>query len=176
MTSNEVEGMVVPQFDDETDRKLCIICSKGTLDMAYPGLILANGALENGVEVHLFFTFWGLDMVTKKTMKKLTMTNMGNTSMRFPGSSLSMPQFMGIIPGMTAFSSWMMRKQIAGIEVPGLVDMLQHVADAGGKLWACQMSADMMKLTEDDLFDQVEAIINVDDFMQLSEDAQVLFI
>jgi peroxiredoxin family protein len=176
MTTSESNGLIVPSFDDDTDRKLCIICSKGTLDMAYPGLILANGALENGIEVHLFFTFWGLDMINKKTMKKLTITNTGNTSLRFPGSSLSMPQFMGIVPGMTAFSSWMMRRQIDGIEVPPLPEMMQHVADAGGHLWACKMSADMMKLEMDDLFDEVEAIINVDDFMQLSEDAQVLFI
>lgn len=175
MTSNE-GGFVAPDFGDDTDRKLAIICSKGTLDMAYPGLILANGALENGIEVHLFFTFWGFDMINKKTMKKLTVSNMGNTSMRFPGSSISMPQWMGIIPGMTKFLAWMMRRQIAGIQVPKVTDMLQHVVDAGGHLWACKMSADMMGLDEDDLFEEVEAIINVDDFMQLSEGAQVLFI
>ena len=50
-----------------TGRKLAIICSKGNLDMAYPGLILANAALGEGVETHLFFTFWGFDMITKST-------------------------------------------------------------------------------------------------------------
>ncbi|MGZ4608954.1 MAG: DsrE/DsrF/DrsH-like family protein, partial [Actinomycetes bacterium] len=51
---------IVPTFDDApTGRKLAIICSKGTLDMAYPGLILANAALGEGVECHMFFTFWG---------------------------------------------------------------------------------------------------------------------
>jgi peroxiredoxin family protein len=52
--------MIVPSFDDkvETDRTLAIICSKGSLDMAYPGLILGNAALGEGVDVHLFFTFW----------------------------------------------------------------------------------------------------------------------
>ena len=168
----------VPAFMDEEngDRKMAIICSKGTLDMAYPGLILANGALENGIETHLFFTFWGLDMINKKTMKKLTISNMGNTSMRFPGTSISMPQLMGIIPGMTAGMSWMMRKQVAGIDVPSVPEMMQHVADSGGHLWACKMSADMMKLGLDDMFDEVEDIINVDAFMDLSEGAQILFI
>ncbi|NQV05190.1 DsrE/DsrF/DrsH-like family protein [bacterium] len=176
MTTTENEGMVIPDFGDDSDRKLAIICSKGTLDMAYPGLILANGALENGIETHLFFTFWGLDMIQKKTMRKLTISSAGNTSMRFPGTSISMPQWMAWIPGMTKFQSWMMHRQVAGINVPNVPDMMQHVADAGGHMWACKMSADMMKLEENDLYDEVEAIINVDDFMQLSEGAQVLFI
>ena len=177
MTS-ETQSMAVPAFmdGDDSERKLAIICSKGTLDMAYPGLILANGALETGIETHLCFTFGGLDMVNKKTMKKLTMTSAGNTSMRFPGTAISMPQWMSWIPGMTKFQSWMMRKQIRDLEVPTVPDMLQHVADAGGHLWACKMSADMMKLELDDMFDEVEDIINVDAFMNLSEGAQVLFI
>jgi peroxiredoxin family protein len=174
----DTQELTAPAFMDEaeTDRKLAIICSKGTLDMAYPGLILANGALENGVETHLFFTFWGLDMINRKTIKKLSVTSAGNTSMRFPSTSISMPPLMSWIPGMTKFLTWMMRRQIKDLDVPTVPDMLQHVADAGGHLWACKMSADMMKLELDDMFDEVEDIINVDAFMALSEDAQVLFI
>ena len=176
--TTETNEMAVPAFMDEDDgeRKLASICSKGTLDMAYPGLILANGALENGIETHQYFTFWGLDMVNKKTMKKLTITSAGNTSMRFPGTSISMPQWMAWIPGMTKFQSWMMRKQISDLDVPNVTDMLQHVADAGGHRGACKMSADMMKLEIDDMFDEVEDIINDDAFMELSDGAQVLFI
>jgi len=176
--TTENQATAAPAFmdGDDVDRKMTIICSKGTLDMAYPGLILANGALENGIETHLFFTFWGLDMINKKTMKKLTMSSAGNTSMRFPGTSISMPQIMAWIPGMTKFQSWMMRKQIKDLDVPKVTDMLQHIVDAGGHLWACKMSADMMKLEMDDLFEEVEDIINVDAFMGISEDSQVLFI
>ena len=63
------ETSFVPSFDDEAEsgRKLAIICSKGNLDMAYPALILGNAALGEGIEVHLFFTFWGFDMINKKT-------------------------------------------------------------------------------------------------------------
>ena len=67
-------------FDENGDRKLCIICSKGTLDMAYPGLVLANAALMEGIDVTLFFTFWGLDMVNDKKMDNLKCTPLGNTS------------------------------------------------------------------------------------------------
>jgi peroxiredoxin family protein len=65
--------MIVPSFDDpqSTGRKLAIICSKGNLDMAYPGLILANAAVGEGIETHLFFTFWGFDIINKATMGDL---------------------------------------------------------------------------------------------------------
>ena len=70
-----VTAPIVPSFgEEESGRKLAIICSKGNLDMAYPGLILANAALGEGVETHLFFTFWGFDMINKKTMGDLKFT------------------------------------------------------------------------------------------------------
>jgi peroxiredoxin family protein len=83
--------MIVPSFDDEADsgRKLAIICSKGNLDMAYPGLILANAALGEGIETHLFFTFWGFDMINKETMGDLKFSFVGNTAMHMPGHSMS---------------------------------------------------------------------------------------
>jgi peroxiredoxin family protein len=84
MTTTE-NRPIVPAFDDvDTDRKLAIICSKGTLDMAYPGLVLANAALGEGVETHLFFTFWGFDMINKATMADLKFTMLGNTATHMP--------------------------------------------------------------------------------------------
>ena len=77
---------------DEKQRKLAIICSKGTLDMAYPGLVLANSALMSGIEVHMFFTFWGLDMITDKKMDHLKITPLGNPSMGSPIWSASCPE------------------------------------------------------------------------------------
>ena len=70
-------------FEDK-ERKLCIICSKGTLDMAYPGLVLANAALMEGIDVTMFFTFWGLDMITEKKMDYLKCTPLANPSMAMP--------------------------------------------------------------------------------------------
>jgi peroxiredoxin family protein len=174
MTINE--GFFTPDFDDDTDRKLCIICSKGTLDMAYPGLILANGALEEGIEVHLFFTFWGLDVIRKKTVDKLTVTPVGNTAMRMGGTSLAMPQLLGALPGMSRMASWMMKGKIAAIDVPTVREFITHVADAGGHFWACKMSVDMMGLNDDDFVDEVEETINVARFLRLSEGAQIVFV
>jgi peroxiredoxin family protein len=162
---------IVPDFGDEkpTGRKLAIICSKGNLDMAYPGLVLANAALGEGVETHLFFTFWGFDMITKSRMHDLKFTMLGNTATH-------MPQGLGGLPGMTAMATHMMRRQIADIGVPDVPEFLEQIVASGGHLWACRMSADMMHLTKDDLYEAVEGIINASDFIEKTEGAQLLFV
>jgi peroxiredoxin family protein len=174
-------GTVVPDFGDDTDRKICFVCSKGNLDMAYPALIMANGALGEGIETHIFFTFWGLDMINKKTMGDLKFTPLGNAAMHMPPgmgklSQMHMPQGLAGLPGMTAMATKMLKKQIAGVDVPEVPEFLQMLADMGAKLWACQMSVDMMGLDKDDLFDEVVDIINVSEFMELSEGAQIIFV
>ena len=161
---------IVPSFDDTaTDRKLAIICSKGGLDMAYPGLILANAALGEGVEVHLFFTFWGFDLINKATMGDLKFTMLGNTATH-------MPQGLGGLPGMTAMATAKLKKSIADLGVPEVPDFLQQIVDSGGQLWACRMSADMNHLEMDDLYDGVSAIISASDFIEMTDGAQILFI
>jgi peroxiredoxin family protein len=161
---------ITPSFDDvDTDRKLAIICSKGNLDMAYPGLVLANAALGEGIETHLFFTFWGFDMINKKTMADLKFTMLGNTATH-------MPQGLGGLPGMTTMATHQMKRAIADIGVPEVPEFLQQIVDSGGHLWACRMSADMQHLEKDDLYDEVEDIISASDFIDLTTGAQILFI
>jgi peroxiredoxin family protein len=171
---------VVPSFMDSDggDRKIAFICSKGNLDMAYPALIMANGALGEGIEVHIFFTFWGMDMVNKNTMNKLKFTPMGNTAMHPPGRHfrISMPQWLSGLPGMTWIATRMLRKQIKDQGVPPVPEFLDHLVESGAELWACKMSVDMMELTMDDMHDGVSDIINVTSFMELSDDAQVIFV
>src|SRR6476661_10532525 len=112
---------IVPSFDDEeTGRKLAIICSKGNLDMAYPGLILANAALGEGVETHLFFTFWGFDIINKKTMGDLKFTPLGNPATH-------MPQGLGGIPGVTHMATSKLKKSIADLDVPEVPEFLEHI-------------------------------------------------
>ena len=161
---------IVPDFGaTDTGRKLAIICSKGNLDMAYPGLILANAALGEGVETHLFFTFWGFDMITRRTMGELKFTPVGNTATH-------LPQGLTPMPGMTAMATHKMKKSIAGLGVPEVPELLQQIVDSGGHLWACRMSADMNHLTEEDLYEGVEGIISASDFIEMTEGAQLLFI
>jgi peroxiredoxin family protein len=169
---------IVPSFDDSASsgRKLAIICSKGNLDMAYPGLILANAALGEGVETHLFFTFWGFDIINKETMGDLKFTFVGNTAMHMPGHSSGIHHMLGALPGATAGATAMMKKMIADLDVPEVPEFLELLTASGCHMWACRMSADMNKLTEDDLYDGVEAIISASDFIEMTEGAQLLFI
>jgi len=169
MTNLETAPLVPSFGAEKADRKLAIICSKGNLDMAYPGLILANAALGEGVETHLFFTFWGFDMINKKTMRDLKFTMLGNTATH-------MPQGLGGLPGMTAMATKQMKKSIAEVGVPDVPEFLEQIVDSGGHLWACRMSADMQHLNEEDLYESVEAIISASDFIEKTEGAQLLFI
>jgi peroxiredoxin family protein len=181
-TSTETTTSVVPDFgDDASDRKICFICSKGNLDMAYPALIMASGALGEGIETHIFFTFWGMDMINKKTMGDLRFTPLGNAAMHMPPgmgklSEKHMPQGLGGLPGMTGMATKMLKKQIADLDVPEVPEFLQLLSDMGAQLWACKLSVDMMGLERDDLFEEVADIINVSEFMDLSEGAQIIFV
>ncbi|MFN8189071.1 MAG: DsrE/DsrF/DrsH-like family protein [Nocardioidaceae bacterium] len=169
----------VPSFDDDasSDRKLAIICSKGNLDMAYPGLILANAAVGEGIETHLFFTFWGFDMITKATMEHLKFSFVGNTAMHPPGhSGIGIHHMLGALPGATTMATKMMKKQIADLDVPEVPEFLDLLSGSGVHMWACRMSADMNHVTEEDLYDGVEAIISASDFIEMTEGAQLLFI
>jgi peroxiredoxin family protein len=151
------------------NRKLAIICSKGSLDMAYPGLVLANAALMEGIDVMMFFTFWGLEMVNKKTMNHLKATPLGNPSM-------PMPNVVGMLPGATDLATTMMRREIDKLDFPPVDEFLEMIHDAGGKLYGCRMAMDMMHLEREDLTDDVDEIIGAMEFMEMSEGAQIIFI
>ena len=178
MTTTDVRPSAVPSFaeEKETARKLAIICSKGNLDMAYPGLVLANAALGEGVETHLFFTFWGFDMITKSRMHHLQFSPVGNAAMHIPMGDKHLPQALAPMPGMTAMATRQLKKQIAELGVPEVPDFLDQIVAAGGHLWACRMSADLNHLEQADLRDDVEAIISASDFIEMTEGAQLLFI
>jgi peroxiredoxin family protein len=167
---------IIPSFGDDepTGRKLAIICSKGNLDMAYPGLILGNAALGEGVETHLFFTFWGFDMITKSRWNDLKFSPAGNTALHLPIKDIRLPQ--AFAPAMTGPATSMLKKQLAELDIPDVPDFLEQIVASGGHLWACRLSADMNKLTESDLYEGVEGIISASDFIEMTDGAQLLFI
>ena len=153
----------------EPIQAVSIICSKGALDMAYPGLILANAARMSGIEATMFFTFWGLDIITDKKVDKLKVSTVGNPSM-------GMPTMLGGLPGMEAFASTMMKKEMTKLDIPSVGEMLEILGDSGAHLYGCQMAMDMFKRTKDDLVPQVEDVISAMDFFDKAAGAQVLFI
>jgi len=168
-------SMITPNFgSDDSDRKLAIICSKGNLDMAYPGLILGNAALGEGVETHLFFTFWGFDMIIKSRMNDLQFSPAGNTALHLPIGDMHMPQTLA--PAMTGMATKMLKDQLKALKIPEVPDFLDQIVAAGGHLWACRLSADMNKVKETDLRDDVEGIISASDFIEMTGGAQLLFI
>ena len=154
---------------EEKERKLAIICSKGSLDMAYPGLVLANAARMMGIECDLFFTFWGMDIITKGKTDNLKVVPVGNPSMH-------MPQMVGGFPGMTDLATNMMKKEIEKLDMPPVGEFLEMIHDSGAGVFACQMAAEMMHLERDDLVEEVDEIIGAMDFLERAEGAQVLFI
>lgn len=166
---------------EEKIPKMAFICSKGDLDMAYPALIMGWAALGVGVDVTIFFTFWGLDLINKKRVDHLELSPVGNTSMKMnmmglPTGNLGIPNFMSVIPGMTAFSSWFMKKKIEEVEAPPVREFIQMLSDGGAKLYGCKMASDMMGLTKDDYLDEVEEIVTASDFIEMTEGAQVIFV
>ncbi|NOQ38725.1 MAG: hypothetical protein GQ562_00250 [Anaerolineales bacterium] len=153
-------------------RKLALIASKGSLDMAYPPLILANAARMSGIEVEMFFTFWGLDIITKKKMGKLHVATVGNPNMH---PWFGIPTLLGALPGMSAAASWMMRGEIKKLDFPPVPEFMELLIDAGANIYGCKMSMDMMKLTKDDLIEG-STVLGAMEFMDITEGAQVIFV
>jgi peroxiredoxin family protein len=164
----------------EENRKIAFICSKGNLDMVYPALVMGWAALGNGIDVTLFFTFWGMDMINKARVDHLEIPPIGNSSMKMnmmgvPGY-VGIPQIMGIIPGMTAFASALMKSKMKKLEVPTVREYLEMMSDAGAEMYACKMSVDMFGLKKEDFIDGVKDIVTAGDFMDMTEGAQIVFI
>jgi peroxiredoxin family protein len=165
----------------EENRKIAFICSKGTLDMVYPALVMGWAALGNGIDVTLFFTFWGMDMINKTRVDHLEIAPVANTSMKMTmmgvnTGNLGIPNLMGVLPGMTAFSTKLMKDKMDKLGVPTVREYLEMLSDAGAKMYACKMSADMFDLSEKDFIPGVEAIVTAGDFMDMTEGAQIIFI
>lgn len=164
----------------EETRKIAFICSKGNLDMAYPALVMGWAALGNGIDVTIFFTFWGLDIINKHRVDHLEIPPVANSSMKMnmmgvPGY-VGIPNILGGFPGMTAFATALMKKKMNDLGVPPVREYLEMMVDGGAKLFACKMTVDMMDLSKDDFVDGVQDIVTAGDFMDMTDGAQIIFI
>ena len=136
----------------ESERKVAIICAKGGLDEAYPALILANAARMSGIDAFLFFTFYGLDVITDKKVDHLHVNMVGN-----PTSPL--PTMVAGLPGMENVASKMMKKRMDELDLPNPREMIESLEEAGAEIYACELAMDMMKLEQADLLPQVKDVI-----------------
>jgi peroxiredoxin family protein len=149
-------------------RKVAIICSHGGLDEAYPALILANAARQSGIDAFVFFTFWGLDVITTSKVDHLHVNLAGN-------AASTMPTIVGGLPGMETLAASMMKKQMAELDLPSVREMLQILEESGAELYACELAMKMFKRTKEDLLPQVKEVITAGDFYDLADGAQIIF-
>jgi peroxiredoxin family protein len=129
--------------------RVAIIASKGTLDMAYPPLLLATGARSMGIEASIFFTLYGVTILKKKA--RLKVAPIANPAMPMP-----VPNIIGALPGMTSMASMMMNGMFKKQSVPTIKELLDMARDTGVKLVACQMTLDVLGVKQKDLVDGIE--------------------
>src|SRR3989440_10071688 len=102
LTEDEVRQIVRQEIEralkrDPAAKKACIIASKGTLDWAYPPLILASAAAAAGMQAAVFFTFYGLNIIHKDFTRRVKVSPVGNPAMPMP---VSMADTFTALPGM----------------------------------------------------------------------------
>ncbi|HEX2912394.1 MAG TPA: DsrE/DsrF/DrsH-like family protein [Chloroflexia bacterium] len=152
-------------------RKVAIIASKGTLDMAYPPLILATAAAAMGAQVEVFFTFYGLEILRRDRNASLKVAPIGNPAMPVP-----VPNIVGMLPGMTPAATKMMQGMFSKHKVQTIPELLQEAVDLDVKLIGCQMTMDVMGVKKEDFIEGVE-IGGAATFLKFAFDANVtLFI
>ncbi len=155
-------------MSQEPIERVSIIVSKGSLDGIYPALIMANGALMEGIDATLFFTFFGLEAILDKKMDKIKVATVGNPGMH-------MPTMLGGLPGMSAMATRMMKKEMEKLDIPPVREFLEMIHDGGGGIYACKAAMDMFHYAKDDLWEGVDKILTVGDFYDQSAGAQVIF-
>ncbi len=148
--------------------KVSIIISRGSLEGVYPGLIMANGARMEGIEATLFFTFFGLDAIINKRMDNLKVATVGNPAMHIP-------TLVGAIPGMSAFATSQMKKEMEKLDIPPVREFIEMIHDTGAGLFACKATVDMFHLTQADFCPQCDDIISVGQFYEMAAGGQIIF-
>jgi len=138
---------------DPAAKKAAFIASKGTLDWAYPPLILACAAAATGMETAIFFTFYGLNVIHKDFESRLKVSPVANPGMPMP---VPMPDLVNALPGMQAMATMMMKSMFKKKNVAPIQELLDVAKDSGVRLIACQMTMDVFGFTKDDFIPGVE--------------------
>jgi peroxiredoxin family protein len=157
-------------------KKVNIICAKGAIEDVYATLVMGNGAVMEGIETNIFFTFFGLDAIVKNRMDKLHTGVIGNPALRLPGGA-RMPSLLGVIPGMESFTSWMMLKEMDKLDIPPVSEFMDLITAGGGKIYACKLAMDMFKFKKEDLSEHVSDILTIGEFYAHAggEGSQIIF-
>jgi peroxiredoxin family protein len=164
---DELADLKADVADDGTS--MVIVSTKGTLDMAYPPLILASTAAAFGWDVTVFHTFWGLDILHEEKSKNLKLSAVGNPSMPMPNAIAS-------LPGMDSMATKMMNKKIADNGTATIEELIDVSLDQGVDLQACQMTIELMDYDEEEFYDGVTTGVGAATALQrmASADVQLL--
>jgi len=137
-------------------KKMTIICTKGSLDWAYPPFILATTAAAMDIDVTMFFTFYGLGLLDKKL--KLKVTPLGNPAMSMPmmGMHMSMPNMVGMLPFVSDGASVMMKNLIKKKGVASIDELREAAVLSDVRMIACQMTLDLFEKSKDDMIEDIE--------------------
>lgn len=138
-------------------KKILLILSKATIENVYACFILANGARMEGIQSEIFFTFFGLEAITKSKLNDLRVATVGNPAMHIP-------TMLGGLPGMEAFATKMMKDEMEKLDIPPVDEFIEILSASGCRLWACKLAMDMFKLKREDLVDEVEGVLTVGHF------------
>jgi peroxiredoxin family protein len=150
-------------------KRIAIIASKGTLDMAYPPLILASTAAAMDAEAAIFFTLYGVDIVNKKKNHSLKVAPIANPAMPSP---IPFPNILGVLPGMTPMATMMMKGMIKKINWPTIPELLDTCIEAGVRMIACTPTLEMTGVSKEDLVDSVE-VAGAAEFLDFALDADI---
>jgi peroxiredoxin family protein len=159
----------------ERTKRLALVASKGTLDMAYPPLILATTAAAMGWEAGVFFTFYGLDLLHKDRLDHLQVSPVGNPAMPAPIAAMpwfKVPNVVGGLPGMTAMATTMMRGWMERSKMPTVRELLDLCVEADVRLFACATTMGVMGIRQEDLIPQA-LCAGATTFLDFAADADV---
>jgi len=160
-------------MSDTKKKKMALIASKGTLDMAYPPLILASTAAAMDVEVQIFFTLYGVDIINKHKYGSLKVAPIANPAMPSP---FPIPNIIGMLPGMTALATSMMGSMIKKINWPSIPELIAACREMNVKLIACTPTLEMTGVKKEDLVEGV-VVAGAAEFLDFALDANIsLFI
>ena len=158
ITEGDVRRIVQEELErafkkDQAKKRAAIIASKGTLDMAYPPLILATTAAASGMETSVFFTFYGLNIIHKDFERKLKVSPIGNPAMPMP---VPVPNLVTALPGMGPAATAMMKSMFKQHNVATIRELLDAAREADVRLIACQMTMEVFGYGDGDFVDGVE--------------------
>jgi peroxiredoxin family protein len=170
ITDHDLEQLVTPDAAGQPRpiEKVSIVISKGSLEGVYPGLIMANGARMEGMEANVFFTFFGLDAITKKRQARMKVATVGNPGMHIP-------TLVGAIPGMSWMATRMMSRKMEKLDIPPVPEFVEMIADSGAGIYGCKATVDMFGLNDDDFVPQVTAVITVGEFYEKAAGGEIVF-